>query len=102
MRNQTIYDPLETDMKKRSGSSPAQLQWALLSALGLGWTATPSFAIPLPDNSTVSSANTAFQITNTGSGKAGEFDINNSANASPALASSSNGTGFGLFSLMTG
>jgi hypothetical protein len=59
-------------------------------------------AIPLPDASTVSSASTALQITNTGTGKAGQFDINNAANASPALTATSNGTGYGLFSLMTG
>jgi hypothetical protein len=61
-----------------------------------------SQAIPLPDNSTTATSSTAFQITNTGTGKAGQFDINNAANGTPALTATSNGTGYGLFSLMTG
>jgi hypothetical protein len=67
---------------------------AVLSPIGL--------AIPLPDNSTTATSSTAFQITNTGSGKAGQFDLNNAANNAPALTATSNGTGYGFFSLMTG
>jgi hypothetical protein len=59
-------------------------------------------AIPLPDSGSVATSSTAFQITNTGTGKAGQFDISNASNAAPALTATSNGTGYGLFSLMTG
>src|SRR5690349_13973665 len=81
---------------------PAPLRSMSLSAFLLGLAAIPSFALPLPDSGTISSSSVAFQITNTGTGKAGQFDINNAANASPALTATTNGTGYGLFSLMTG
>jgi hypothetical protein len=75
------------------------LSLSLAAWVGLFSTAN---ATPLPDNSTTATSSTAFQITNTGTGKAGQFDINNSANGAPALTATSNGTGYGLFSLMTG
>jgi hypothetical protein len=75
------------------------LSLSLAAWVGLFSTAN---ALPLPDNSTTATSSTAFQITNTGSGKAGQFDLNNAANSAPALTATSNGTGYGLFSLMTG
>jgi hypothetical protein len=59
-------------------------------------------AIPLPDNSSIATGSTAFQITNNGTGKAGQFDLTDPTNSSPALTATSPGTGYGLFSLMTG
>jgi hypothetical protein len=64
--------------------------------------ASRTHAIPLPDNSTTATSSTAFQITNNGTGKAGQFVLTDSTNASPALTATTNGKGYGLFSLMTG
>ncbi len=50
-------------------------------------------AIPLPDNSSVADPATAFAITNTGTGGAGKFEINNGANSKDALTAVTNGTG---------
>jgi hypothetical protein len=81
--------------------SRLSLHFSLFVAALVG-TVSLTQAIPLPDNSTTATGISAFQITNNGTGKAGEFILTDPANASPALAASSPGTGYGLFSLMTG
>lgn len=74
---------------------------SLYLALFAGWSLN-AVALPLPDDSTVNSATPALQITNTGSGRAGSFLINNGSNANYALYSQSNGKGISLYGNMVG
>jgi hypothetical protein len=56
----------------------------------------------LPDASSVADPGTAFSITNTGTGGAGQFQINNAANANRALYLLSNGSGEVIYAYTNG
>ncbi len=99
-----------------------------LTAAGLAlFPAGMLMAIPLPDNSSVNSAGTAFALTQTGtgsgvnfqiqntsnslytlyaltngSGRAGYFQVNNTTSTAQAVLGSSNGKGISLYGHMTG
>lgn len=64
------------------------------TAGGVAWNAVPgSTGLTLPFSNSVLTGSTAFDITTTGTGKAGSFKINNGNNTSSALYSETNGSG---------
>jgi hypothetical protein len=58
------------------------------------WTAPSGGGLTLPYSGSVNNAGTAFSVTNTGTGDAGNFTINNAASSGNALEATTNGTGY--------
>jgi hypothetical protein len=85
----------------RIGTEGATTGFALLS----NGTATPYWANPITANipfaGTFNAAQTLWDLTNTGTGAAGRFAINNAANGTDAVTGTTNGTGSGVFGAHT-
>ena len=59
--------------------------------------ADAQYTVPLPDHSGSASSSILWWITQSGLGSAGQFEITNSSNSSPALLGITNGSGRGIF-----
>jgi hypothetical protein len=72
------------------------------TAGGVAWNAVPgSTGLTLPFSNSVLTGSTAFDITTTGTGKAGSFKINNANNTTSALYSETNGSGNAFTSVIS-
>ncbi|MCW5934150.1 MAG: hypothetical protein KIT45_07605 [Fimbriimonadia bacterium] len=72
----------------------------LFAGVSLGFFASPVIAQPL--SGTSSSATPAVSGTNTGTGRAGQFIVNNASSSAAALFGQTNGTGAAVFGIATG
>lgn len=92
-----------TNAKVGSGAATSG---QVLTADGAGntsWTTVSGGGgLTLPYSNSVANASTLFALTNTGTGKVGEFIISNAANTNNALTATTNGTGSALYAISTG
>src|SRR5579871_2610520 len=100
------YDERRMTMKTMSPSNTISFRFcftclALLLALA-GALTQPLSAQTLPKHITKASSSTLWWITQLGLGGSGEFEINNSGNANPALVATTNGTGTALTAVQNG
>lgn len=86
--------------------SGAATSGQVLTADGAGntsWTTVSGGGgLTLPYSNSVTNVGTLFALTNTGTGKVGEFIISNAANSNTALTATTNGTGSALYATSSG
>jgi len=66
-------------------------------AITIGATNDAPGNLTLPYDGTISSSSTAFSVTNTGSGRAGYFKVDNSNSGATALTAYTSGAGYGMY-----
>ncbi len=85
---------IQVEIDPAGGSSFINIGTAQLASVPYSIFAQTAGDIVLPFTKSQASASTLFGLTNTGTGGAGSFSINNAANGSDALSAATNGTGW--------